>query len=449
MRVAKYLPNRNRNLLPHQRPALNWMLKQQNPALFMEMRLGKSLLAIEWCIRKKIKRILVICPKTAIVSWANELRLEKLKVTILDGPKTKKKAVFHTGDGWTVTNLDTVRNHPLHLAKWDCIIVDECQAMKNPKAKITKLLLKYYKDIKHKILLSGTPTPETITEAVTQLIFKDGECLGCKDYWHFRARYMKTAGFDWVLRPGIYDKLKALLHKTAYFLTQKGAGWDTKEDRRVINFTLNPVQELHINELMERFETTIKGKEYTTKYILPKTIWMSKIAGGYIGGQVLNNAKDEWLLNYFKRNKKKKFIVWFRFNEELRLIENLLQNINRSYFTLTGKAKLNERMETQRLFQLGLVDVLLIQVKLGKYSLDLSKADEAIYFSNSYSEEERIQSEKRMSHVNRKTVPVYIDLIYKDSIEEELLQMLKDKSFSFRFLWRKLKQIQEGKSDKS
>jgi SNF2 family DNA or RNA helicase len=444
MLVSRYLPDRNRPMLAWQRPILPRMLRFDNPALFIDMRLGKSFLSVEYCIRKDLKKVLVLCPKTAIVSWRTELRLEDLKYHILDSAKTKKAATTSKELGWYMASLATIQDVPLNINNWDAIIIDESSRMKNPRSLTANLLIKYYSKIPHKILLSGTPNPEDITETVTQLIFKDGSCLGCKSYWEFRVRHMKLLGFDWVLNPGVYQRLRELLNKTCIFLSQEGAGWDTTVIKEKVYFDLNTSQKKHILELLDHFEMEINGKFYSTKYMMAQTTWMRQVACGYFDRIILNDAKEKWLVKFIKDNPGKKFIFWFAFNEEIFRIQEVLKAAGiKGVGALWGKRTLDERILAQNAFQEGSLDYLLIQVKLGQYALDLHKASKAIYFSNSHSGEERTQSEKRISHTKRTEPPSYIDLIFKDSIEEEILQNLKEKHFSFKMVWSKLARNKE------
>ncbi len=439
MKVRRYLPDRNRPLLAWQRPALARMLSQENPGLFFDMRLGKSIMSIEYCIRRGLKRVLVLSPKTAIVSWTNELRLEDSEnFFILDTPKRKNGATTATAPGWYLASLQTPLTVPFFLAQWDAIVIDESSRIKNPKANITKTLLKYYAHIPHKIILSGTPNPETITNLVTQLIFKDGEVFGCRTYWDFRHKYMRLVGYDWILKPGVYDELKRYVQRTCIQLSQKGAGWDTTVVREKIRFTLNYAQIDHIKELSKRFETTIKGKLYTTKHVLPQTQMMAKIACGYIDGNMINDAKTEWLRKFLSNNAYggAQYSVWFHFNDDLYYMENLLKlKTKLKVEIMCGKIKLKDRMDIQHRFQDRKIDVLLMQTKLAQYALDLSQTTKSIYYSNSFSCEERIQSENRIRHTNRISPPEYMDLVFEDSPEVDILEALKEKKFSFSNVW--------------
>lgn len=439
MRVFRYLHDRKRPLLAHQRPALAWGLTQDNPAWFAEMRLGKSQLCLEYCQRKGLTRVLVLCPKTSFVSWKPELDREGIKTHLLITPKLKLEAVTSTEPGWYLASYQTILTYNLQMAQWDAIVVDESQNMKNPRAKLTNRLLRYYIRIPHRILLSGTPDPEGLHEVIPQLIFKDGSLFGCSSYWEFRAKFMYQNGYGWEFRPGVYERLHKRLHETAYFLSHTSAGWDTTEKRQIIHFKLNESQIRHTHNLIEHFETELNGKPLTTKWVLAKILWLQCVASGLLDNVILNKAKVQWLLTYART--KKQAVVWFRSNDEIHWAYTRLKKERFKVVALTGDNSLEERFEAQRLFQQGDIQILLMQVKIGKYSLDLSRADDAIYFSNSHSYEERVQSEKRIYHTDRKRIPSYIDLVFKDSIEElVILESIKDKDVDFKYAWRRFRE---------
>jgi len=435
MKAHRYIPDRNRSFFAWQRPVLARALKFEDPAIYLDMRLGKSLVSIEYCIRKKLRRVLVLCPKTAMVSWRKELTFEKVTIYALTSRKLKLEACTSSQDGWYMASLATILTVPLHLANWDAIIIDESSRMKDPTSGTTKTLMKYYQKIPHKILLSGTPNPEGIVELVPQLIFKDGSCLGCKDFWHFRSRHMIQVEYDWVLRYGVYDQLKALTHKQTIFMSQKSAGWDTRETREKVLFKMNAIQIRESERILKHFELKLNNEAFTTKYAMTQSIWLSKIASGYAWKFIINKAKEDWMLEYLAKHKDEQVICWFRFNDGLRRIKKVLEDAGYRVAALYGTMTVDDRMLAQQAFQRGETDVMLLQTKIGQYSLDLHNASAAIYFTNSYSAEERSQSEKRISHAERISPPAYIDLLFEDSIEVDILEVLREKKFSFKLLW--------------
>ena len=66
-----------RSLRLNQKLAFNYACTVQNPALFMEMRLGKTLVAIRWTKYRNLWKNLIVGPYSVYKSWFDELVLEE------------------------------------------------------------------------------------------------------------------------------------------------------------------------------------------------------------------------------------------------------------------------------------------------------------------------------------------------------------------------------------
>jgi SNF2 family DNA or RNA helicase len=131
-------------------------------------------------------------------------------------------------------------------------------------------------------------------------------------------------------------------------------------------------------------------------------------------------------------------VVWFRYNAELSATLDRLGANKISAEGITGMTKLNRRQEIMDAFRMNQVRVLLLQLKVGKFGLNLSTASTAIYFSNSYDMEDRAQSEERILDP-RKTEPLlYIDLLTENSVDEAVYQILREKKVSSKFFMAEL-----------
>jgi SNF2 family DNA or RNA helicase len=64
----------------------------------------------------------------------------------------------------------------------------------------------------------------------------------------------------------------------------------------------------------------------------------------------------------------------------------------------------------------------------GGTGLTLTAANTAIYFSNSFSLEERLQSEDRCHRIGTKEPVVYIDLVAADTVDERIAAALQSKA---------------------
>src|SRR5690606_37938788 len=95
-----------------------------------DMGLGKTLQAL--CVLRG--RALVICPKSVVYNWAAEIQRFRpdLTVTIYHGARRELDAHADvTLTTYAVLRLDIER---LSAEKWDAIVLDEAQAIKNPES---------------------------------------------------------------------------------------------------------------------------------------------------------------------------------------------------------------------------------------------------------------------------------------------------------------------------
>jgi len=449
MRIMRYPVSRpTRQLLPHQKDVLKYMMSTNTPALFIDMRLGKTILTIEYAIRKGLKNVLVVAPLSTLNSWERELKVENIKCCKVVGTRSKELFDKIKTYPWVLTNQQKIarpkvpvghKEHrqpswPFHLRKWDLIVIDESSRIKNAKSKYFKELMKSYQYIPHKILLSGTPTPESILEAVPQLLFLHGEVMGCTNYWDFIARYTLKYGYDRHMYKSANDRLYKILHDTCYFLSQKKAGVAQKAKYIKYIHLKNKQQKDLIRKAREEFELDIGDKHYETSYILPTLMWSCRIDGGIMDGQVLNDNKYQSLATIVKRTKGQ-VVVWFRFNEELHYCERRLAEEGVSVKAYYGDVSVEDRKVLEEDFRNKKYQVLLLQIKTGLYALDLSSADTAVYYSNTWSLEERLQSEKRISHPKKHTTLKYIDLLNKGWPGCTIYNALRRKNISARMVW--------------
>ena len=106
----------------------------QNRILIADgMGLGKSLQAILCVLNGRFSRTLIVCPSVVKVNWSNEIEKWTDKTwSIING----QSGEYEVGD-FTIINYDILyhRSSQLIQDRYDCIIFDECHALKNPKSK--------------------------------------------------------------------------------------------------------------------------------------------------------------------------------------------------------------------------------------------------------------------------------------------------------------------------
>ncbi len=420
-----------RQAYTHQEQALEFADGRISLGLFMEMRLGKSLVAIRWALRGYPKGThLIVAPLSTLPGWEDELELEGQMCTSLRDPSK----YAHEGNQFHLVNYEWIRSRP-ELLEWDydTIILDESTRIKNPRAQITKVLTQGTDHIPQHCILSGLPAPEGPLDYFTQMAFMGGSFMGSRNYWAWRHRYFVLAGFDWLPRRGTRAAIKRAIESECFRLTRKqaGVGSDKVRERRVVSMT--PPQQ----RAYEEVERSFALGPLQTKFEVVRVNWMARIAGGVHPEtkKMTWPGKAKELMELLRGElKEEQVVVWFRYNAELHHIRARLRKDRIPFSWITGATRLKNRAIRIRRFRAGKFRVFLIQMKCGKYGLDLASADTAIYYSNSYSGEDRQQSEDRIISVRKRLPVLYLDLITLDTVDEEAVDALMSKRSQARLL---------------
>lgn len=418
--------------MPHQQKAFDkYALSRDKIALFMEMRLGKTLVCIRWASSKFLRKILVLVPKDILLTWMEELIQEYYAyedIKILKGTTEQRfnEAKLSTAI-WNITNYATVNYRPDILKlDWDGIIIDESTCLKNPKAAFTKLILKSTAHIKYKAILTGLPNPESEKDYCEQLRFLYGHFMEKPNFWEWRRKYCRFNGFGWDVNPKYLTKIENYVAEHAYVLTAEKAGIGNKKIYVKRYTELNSIQKKYYSELAKFFEYKMAdGKFAVTKYTPVKISWMYKICNGF--DQELNCISEEKfyvLANLFSTELKNKAgVVWFKHTHELLYAKKYLEKRKLKCSIFYSKNK-----EGSDIFKTGNCQIILAQAKCGRFGLDWSRADVMVYFSNWFSGETRAQSEKRIEHPKKKSPLLYIDILCQNSIDLDIYEALKNKS---------------------
>ena len=178
-------PILNATLRDYQKYGYKWLkyLTDNNlgACLADDMGLGKTLQAIALLTNlheEKKKKSMVIMPKSLIYNWENEIKkfAPKLKVGVYYGinrdfSSLKKVDVI-------LTTYGTIRNDIENLLenKFDLLILDESQNIKNINSQTTKAVLLL--NAKKRVALSGTPIENNLLELYSLFRFLNPEMFG-------------------------------------------------------------------------------------------------------------------------------------------------------------------------------------------------------------------------------------------------------------------------------
>jgi SNF2 family DNA or RNA helicase len=145
------------------------------------MGLGKTLQTI--CVLRG--RVLVVCPKSVVYNWVDEINRFRpgLRTALYEGPKRQiDRAADVTLMTYAVLRLDS---ELLSKEDWDIVVLDEGQAIKNLGSQTARAAFELRG--KFRVLLSGTPVENRLEELWSGMHFANPGLLGGVS--HFQERY--------------------------------------------------------------------------------------------------------------------------------------------------------------------------------------------------------------------------------------------------------------------
>lgn len=421
--------------LDHQLPAIAWSYQRPRVAFFMDMRLGKSLVACRWWRHhgRDAEPLLIVCPRQVIGTWIEELALEGIPAVRLHGSERDIDAALRRPVSVFVIHYEGVRTrvavfgHP-----WRTIIADESGAIRNAKAKRTQAMIRLKDDVPYRAILSGMPNPDSDLDYFTQFVFLEDEFMGHTNFWKWRKAKCYQAGFAW--EPRNPAEINAYVKARAYRLTRQQAGvgnpkvWETRE--LDLPRTLQPAYDDAEYDFMVNGEIRIWSPVISA--------YCRRLCGGV--GDPSHPFKIRELVRCVKEElgRDERFIVWCYYQSESTAITTALDAAGVRVARIRGDTPEELRDIRRRAFRDHDLDALVIQQKCGRYGLDLSVADTAFYFSNSLEPEDRCQSEDRIVHPQKKTPGAIVDLTTVDTIDEDMRRVLRSGIETARSMMQKV-----------
>jgi SNF2 family DNA or RNA helicase len=404
-------------------------------ALFWEMRLGKTVTTIRFLSqRADARRILVVGPYSALPGWEDELVRENQKVYplykskpeyredhfLVEGANTSTDS--GEGQGWFLINKEAHLYIDILKFKWDAVVLDETW-ISNPKAKITKYFLSCTRS-KYRILLTGTPAPESELQYYCQLTWFNPVAFTCKSFWDFRIRYFRPEGMDWRISLKGRQYLASVLARSCSVLKRTDVG-------------------LNKEKIFEKCAVEL-SKATRSKY--------HQIELGYYEGEVLKFAGERWvgmrrlcsgeekqteLVTLIEGElKNEKIIVWCDFVEE---VERIADALDCSY--IHGGIGPDVR-ETIRTSFLQKKRFLVAQPQCWKWGTNLTGVDTVIFFSLPQGLMTWQQVQERTVNLTSTQSLLIVSLLATDTVDEDILESLYAKETSQRMLERTRRGIQ-------
>jgi SNF2 family DNA or RNA helicase len=305
----------------------------------------------------------------------------------------------------------------------DCLILDESTFIKNPKSDVSKFYTKHYKNIKYKIILSGTPAPESEMDYFQQIYFLDPDMLGYKDYWNYRQYACYQAGYDYLIKTEEKTKLLNTLSKQCSYLKRQDVSLGGEKIYERVTCSFNKDTKKAYDTLERDFMVETSTISIKTMFAGAKFSALRQLCGGFANGNLVSSHKTKTLFQLLNTSlKEQQVVIWAQFLNEIEWISRMLFAP-----VICGQVPQKERSSIREQFQKGKIRYIVAQPECWKYGVTLSAAETMIYYSAPCSALTRQQSEDRTLDIQKNNSCLIIDLVTKNTVEEDILFSLQKK----------------------
>lgn len=439
------------SLYSHQKENLQFHLKHDASADWSEPGVGKSLIALSKIAiltdLKLIKHVLIICPKTVMLTWDIEIKKHtNLTLTMLIGSLEEKIKRLKEKSNIFLITYDSIPGREatqgillreLARKRFDFLIADEATLIKNRTAIRTRALTVLGDLIPRKLFLSGTPITNDPTSIFNIYRALDGGKTFGKNFFASRNKYFKNIGTyfpNWVMKDLMKEELSNRIYSIAVRQT-KDECLDLP-DKVWSSRYMEPSQEQR-NYYIPIAEDILKDLDTKTgrvriKTALDKIGKLSQILSGFLYTESGNsylfnpNPKLELLESVIEEFPiEEKIIIYCKWKEEIRLLSKWCERKGYSYVALQGDTE--NRAELVDKFQNGNTKLFICNIAVGKYSLTLTSSSTIIYYSLGFGVEDFVQSSDRIHRISQSRTCLYIPLLTQNGIDEYIYGIVNRK----------------------
>jgi superfamily II DNA or RNA helicase len=434
-------------LRKYQHQGLSWLqfLREYgfNGVLADDMGLGKTIQALaHLLLEKEAGRLdrpaLIVAPTSVLSNWQREAArfTPGLKCLLLHGPtRSRHYAQLHEYDLVITSYALMTRDLEQHLQQdYHSLILDEAQAIKNPRAK--SALAACCIKAAHRLCLTGTPLENHLGELWSLFQFLMPGFLSSQQKFNqlFRTPIEKHQDVE---------RQQQLQRRTAPFILRR-AKTQVAQELPPKTIIVREV-ELHSSQsklyeslrlaMTDQISKLLQQKGLKNSHIeilsallkLRQVCCDPRLVKLESARKVKQSAKLEMLLEMLAEllEEGRKILIFSQFTAMLSLIEAELQVRDIDYAKLTGQTR--NRDAAIAAFQEGHADVFLISLKAGGVGLNLTAADTVIHYDPWWNPAVENQATDRAHRIGQQK-PVFVyKLVASGTLEEKILQLQEKK----------------------
>jgi len=434
------------SLRPYQRDGLGWFAFLEElgfgGCLADDMGLGKTIqvLALLEGRRSKTREprcSLVVAPKSLIFNWIAEAArfTPQLKVLDYTGPDRKQRLEELGDHHLALTTYGTLRRDILELKKhrFDYVILDEAQAIKNPQSQAAKAARLLEGD--HRLALTGTPVENHLGDLWSLFEFLNPGMLG-------RAKvFADLSRGNGAPDGGALAQLAAALRPFILRRTKEQVLPDLPEKtEQTIYCEMEREQKAEYRRLRDHYRTSLLARTHNGGFgrmkiqVLEALLRLRQAAchPGLIdpARAELPAAKLGVLLERLEEVKESghKALVFSQFTKLLAIVRRELDARGMAYEYLDGRTrKRKERVEHFQAAPAAECPFFLISLKAGGLGLNLTAADYIFLLDPWWNPAVERQAIDRAHRIGQTRKVLAYRLICRDTVEEKVVELQERK----------------------
>ena len=423
-------------LQPYQQRMIDLAKTIPSMGLFMEPGLGKTVTALTIVAEQFQGKTLVIAPKRVAENvWSEEItkwsHLAKLKLSKVLGTPSQRLAALKQNSHIYVVNLENLVWLLETGMKFNNLVIDESSRFKDPSTKRFKALKKHLKSFQRKLILTGTPSPQGISDLWAQCGILD---LGARletSLTKFRDKYMlpdqmnrhTRVVYSWKPKPQAVEQIQEKISDICFSLKAEDylkmpACQKITHDLEMSKQEVNQYETLKKELVLDIQDQAITAP--TAAVLAGKLLQFTSGALYTEEGDWLptNNAKLEFLESLLEESTTPT-LIFYHFKHSLERIKAAFP-----------KAQVLDDSNMQA-WRDGRVPILLAHPQSGGIGLNLQcnagETAQTVWFDLPWSSENYIQANARIYRQGQ-TKPVIVHHLCVDkSIDDQVMQVLGGK----------------------
>lgn len=454
---------------PYQIDAMRHVVANTASGLFLEPGLGKTSITLGAFKALKAsgraKGVLVVAPlrpvyrvwPAEIAKWDDFNDLRFVNLHSLDS-RDRSKALAMPGDvfgvnpeglAWLIPEIVKAKTLP-----FDVLVIDESTKFKNGQTQRFKLLKQVLHRFSRRIILTGTPSPQSVENLWAQTFILDGgERLG-PYVTHFRRQYLDEIHPPgalytiWVPRPDSADRVRSRIKDICLYMSALDHLKMPERIDNIVKIALPDAVRKIYREVERKFFTDLGAGLITAANAAAAGMKLRQLASGNVyatdGAHAVHDEKLDALSDLVEEQSGKPLLVAVAFTSEVAAIRaRLAQDHSLSNVPyLGGGVSAAETGRIEERWNAGKLPVLLAHPSSVAHGLNLQAGGDAIvWYSLTWSLEEYDQFNRRVWRQGQKAkTVVFHHLIAEDTIDEAVLGALGRKDRSQRALLDALKE---------